>query len=131
MMDEIAPGEPLAYVIMDEIAFAELIDYLGGTRLNNDIMDGKSATAVLEMLVDQPEAALTMQQIMLTSLADQASKLSSTPELTPLMEQIPAHAYTSLPPAELATIAIPLLPITSAQLEFQLLPEDHHSHSTK
>lgn len=131
MMSDIAPGDLMAYVIMDKVAFAGLVDYLGGTRLNNDVMDGKSATAVLEMLVDQPEAALTMQQTMLASLADQASKLSSTPELTPLMGQIPDHAYTSLPPAELATIAIPLLPITPAQIDFQLLPEDHRTHTTE
>ena len=108
----LAPGSLLATIILDEEGFADLIDYVGGITINGESLDGRTVIGVLDMLYDQPEASLTMQARVIDAIVDSASHLGSTPELTPLIALIPEHASISKPAPELATLAIPFLPIT-------------------
>jgi hypothetical protein len=110
--EDMAPGSLLATIILDEEGFADLIDYVGGITINGEPLDGRTVIGVMDMLYDQPEASLTMQARVIGAIVDSASRLGSTPELTPLIALIPEHASISQPAPELATLAIPFLPIT-------------------
>ncbi len=110
--EDMAPGSLLASVILDKEGFADLIDYVGGVTINGEPLDGRTVIGVMDMLYDQPEASLTMQARVIGAIVDSASRLGNTPELTPLISLIPEHASISQPAPELATLAIPFLPIT-------------------
>lgn len=110
--EDLASGSLLATIILDEEGFANLIDYVGGITINGEPLDGRTVIGVLDMLYDQPEASLTMQARVIGAIVYSASRLGNTPELTPLISLIPEHASISQPAPELASLAIPFLPIS-------------------
>ncbi|MFA9489744.1 MAG: hypothetical protein ACERK1_00765 [Anaerolineales bacterium] len=110
--EDLAPGSLLATIILDEEGFANLIDYVGGITLNGEPLNGRTVIGVMDMLYDQPEASLTMQAKIIQAIIANASDLGSTPELTPLIALIPEDASISQSAPELASLAIPFLPIT-------------------
>lgn len=103
----------LASIVLDAEGFAEVIDYLGGITLDEEEMDGKTVLGAMDMLVDEPNASLTMQAEVIRALLENANLVGPTPELTPLTNLIPEHASVSQPPPELASLAIPYLPISA------------------
>jgi len=84
---------------------------VGGFSLDDQSYDGASAIGTLRLLADQPLIALKLQAQILRALSVKAPDLGKTPELTPLTLLLPEHAYTSPSPAQLATLASPLLPL--------------------
>ena len=102
-----------ATIVLDSEGFAKVIDFIGGVNLNGEHMDGASVLGVMSMLYDEPEASLTLQVETLRALLSGVQLVGSTPELTPLTSLIPDHASVSQPPGELASLAIPFLPIES------------------
>ncbi len=110
--DLLSPGSLIATVILDEEGFADLVDYVGGITFNEEPLDGSAVSGVMEMLFEQPEASLTMQARVIGAIIVSASELGTTPELTPLIALIPEHASISHPAPELASLAIPFLPIS-------------------
>jgi hypothetical protein len=111
-LDALVPDGVRAFVLLDEVGFAELIDFMGGIRLNNEQLDGMTALGVLQLLYEQPGASLAMQAKILEALSMNAPSLGMTPELTPIMELIPEHALTTLPAPQLTTLVVPLLPLS-------------------
>jgi hypothetical protein len=106
-----APSPIRGFVALDEHGFATLLDYFGGVNLDDQILDGSSVIGSLRLTYDNPQAALKLQARVLESLRNQVGLIGTTPELTPLTSLSPIHAYTSPSPPELATLAIPLLPL--------------------
>jgi hypothetical protein len=106
-----APSPIHGFVALDEHGFAVLLDYFGGVDLDDQLLDGSSLIGSLRLTYENPQAALKLQARVLESLRNQVGLIGTTPELTPLTSLSPIHAYTSPSPPELATLAIPLLPL--------------------
>jgi hypothetical protein len=106
-----APSPIRGFVALDEHGFAALLDYFGGVDLDNQLLTGSSVIGSLRLTYGNPLAALKLQARVLESLRNRVGQIGVTPELTPLTSLSPIHAYTSPSPPELATLAIPLLPL--------------------
>lgn len=118
------PLAPDAVLVMDAEAFASLIDFTGGINFDGSHLSGAEVNSLLERLGDQPDAQLKMQARVLRALAARSSDLGSTPDLTPLLAQIPEHAHTSLPAVTLISNLSPLLPLSEGDIHIQLLAQD-------
>jgi hypothetical protein len=106
-----APSPLRGYAVLDEHGFAVLLDYFGGINLDDQHLDGSSVIGSLRLTYGNPQAALKLQARILDGLRDRVDMIGTTPELTVLTSLSPVHAFTSPSPPELATIAIPLLPL--------------------
>ena len=102
---------PEAVVVADETAFIALIDELHGLDLNGATLEGDQVVAVLRTLYQNPAGLLTTQEQFLIALARRATEPASQVDLTRLSELIPEHAYTSVPPQDLFTLYMRLLPL--------------------
>jgi hypothetical protein len=106
-----APSPIHGFVALDEHGFAVLLDYFGGVNLDDQHLEGSSVIGSLRLTYENPQASLRLQTRILESLRNRVNQIGTTPELTPLTSLSPIHAYTSPSPPELATLAIPLLPL--------------------
>ncbi len=120
-MDYFSPHPIFGIAVLDEEGFSALIDYLGGFSLDDQMYDGASAVGTLRLLEDQPLVALKLQAQILRALSVKAPDLGKTPELTTLTLLLPENAYTSPSPAQLATLASPLLPLQADFIEISIL----------
>jgi hypothetical protein len=102
---------PDAVVVADEAAFTTLIDELHGLNLNGTEFDGNQVVAVLRSLYQNPAGLLTSQEQFLISLSQRATEPGGQVDLTRLTQLIPEHAYTSVPPQDLITLYLRLLPL--------------------
>ena len=119
-MGHFSPNPIFGITVLDEEGFSALIDYLGGFSLDDQRYDGASAIGTLRLLENQPLIALKLQAQILRALSVKAPDLGKTPELTPLTLLLPEHAYTSPSPAQLATLASPLLPLRADLIEITI-----------
>jgi hypothetical protein len=106
---------------LDEVGFAALIDYMGGVTLESGTLDGNQVIGVLELVEDQPRAALEVQGRLVRALRDKAPELGSTPDLSPLMALIPEHAFSSIPAINVVAMINPLLPIQSETVHIEIM----------
>ncbi len=119
------PMRPDVVVVLDPIAFADLIDFLGGVSLDgSETMTGMQAAGSIGRLADQSEKMLAKQASMLQDLIERTATLGSTPDITPLLEQIPEHAYSSLPAVSLVANLSAMLPINPERVHMQLLGQE-------
>ena len=102
---------PDAVVVADETAFIALIDELHGLDLNGAELEGDQVVAVLRTLYQNPAGLLTTQEQFLIALARRTTEPGSQVDLTRLTQLIPGHAYTSVPPQDLITLYLRLLPL--------------------
>jgi hypothetical protein len=130
-LSEISSQAPDITVVLDEYAFANLIDFMGGAWLDGSNFDGWSIISALQFVQDDPDMALALQASLLVSLSFQIEELGDSPEITPLMELVPSHVYTSIPPTPLVNLLIPLLPLNIDDVQIHLwTPETHPTNST-
>jgi hypothetical protein len=130
-LSEISSQVPDIILVMDEHAFANLIDFMGGAWLEGSNYDGWSIISALQFVQDDPDMALALQASLLVSLSFQIEQLGNSPEITPLMDLVPSHAYISIPPTTLVNLVIPLLPINADNVQIHLwTPESHLPDST-
>jgi hypothetical protein len=120
-MDPFSPHPIFGIAVLDEEGFSAVIDYLGGFSLDDQTYDGASAIGTLRLLESQPLVALKLQAQILRALSVKVPDLGETPELTPLTLLLPENAYTSPSPAQLATLASPLLPLQADLIEITIL----------
>ena len=102
---------PDGVVVVDETAFIALIDELHGLDLNGAKLEGDQVVAVQRTLYQNPAGLLDTQEQFLIALARRATEAASQVDLTRLTNQIPGHAYTSVPPQDLITLYLRLLPL--------------------
>ena len=107
----LAAFEEMPFVIADEIAFSALIDELEGLELNGAHLQGNQVTAVLRTLYSNPGGSLTTQEQFLIALGSKLASSAANVDLNRLLELIPAHAYTSVPPQDLLTTYLRLQPL--------------------
>lgn len=115
---------PLDYqvvIVLDRVAFAGLVDFLGGVAYQGAELDGQETVAALDLMVHGPEAALQAQQELIQALLTKAAGLDPTPELTPLTRYLPDHAYLSAPSAQVVALVTPLLPLDPARVHVTAL----------
>lgn len=107
----LAAFEEMPFVIADETAFSALIDELEGLELNGAHLQGNQVTAVLRTLYVNPGGSLTTQEQFLIALGGKVASNAANVDLNRLLELIPAHAYTSVPPQDLLTTYLRLQPL--------------------
>ncbi|HUS85245.1 MAG TPA: hypothetical protein VMX56_08860 [Anaerolineales bacterium] len=120
-MDTFSPNPIFGIAVLDEQGYSALIDHLGGFSLDDQNYDGASAIGSLRLVEDQPTVAIKLQGQILRALSVKVADLGETPELTPLTLLLPENAYTSPSPAQLATLASPLLPLRADLIEISIL----------
>ncbi len=111
--------EPEVVLILDEVGYASLIDYLDGITLTGNYMDGPTVISALRVFYDDPLTSLEAQAKVLRALAERVETLGPSPNLTPLFDLIPEHAYTSEPPSVVAVAFGLLLPLRSEAIRIQ------------
>jgi hypothetical protein len=79
--------------------------------LNGAHLQGNQVTAVLRTLYSNPRGSLTTQEQFLIALGTKAATDAAKVDLNRLLELIPAHAFTSLPPQDLLTTYLRLQPL--------------------
>jgi hypothetical protein len=107
----LAAFDEMPFVVADETAFSALIDELEGLELNGAHLQGNQVTAVLRTLYGNPEGSLTTQEQFLIALGSKAAASAANVDLNRLLELIPTHAFTSVPPQNLLTTYLRLQPL--------------------
>jgi hypothetical protein len=115
-----APDYPDVVMVLDEVAFARLVDFMGGAVLDDQSYDGQAVVTSLNLLRDDPQMQLSLQASLLISLSFQSAQLDENPEITSLTALMPDHAYASIPPTTLVNLLIPLLPLDPADIDIQV-----------
>ena len=110
-LEFLAAFEEMPFVIADETAFGALIDELEGLDLNGAHLQGNQVTAVLRTLYANPRGSLTTQEQFLIALGGKAASNAANVDLNRLLELIPTHAFTSIPPQDLLTTYLRLQPL--------------------
>jgi anionic cell wall polymer biosynthesis LytR-Cps2A-Psr (LCP) family protein len=106
-------------LVLDEVGFASLIDFLDGITLTGNYMDGPTVISALRVFYEDPLISLEAQGKVLRALANRVGTLGESPNLTPLFNLIPNHAYTSEPPSVIAVSFGLLLPLHSEAIQIQ------------
>ena len=107
----LAAFEDIPYVIADETAFSALIDELEGLDLNGAHLQGNQVVAVMRTLYGNPRGSLTSQEQFLIAIGGKAAADAANVDLNRLLELIPGHAFTSVPPQDLLTTYLRLQPL--------------------
>jgi hypothetical protein len=110
------PLQPDVTVLMDETAFAALIDYLGGVELNATTFSGVDVLGFLSLMVQEPEASLASQSRLIEAMIQRLPALGTLPDVSPLLGLVPDHAHLSLPVNQLLGMLSPLLPVDPAEI---------------
>ncbi|MGH2627748.1 MAG: hypothetical protein ACRDHY_13980 [Anaerolineales bacterium] len=116
-----APQEIQVIAALDDFGFASLIDYAGGINLNGVPLRGDQALAVLGLLENDPSAMLSTQARLLQALIVPAAGVSSSPDVSPLIALIPAHAFLSESFTYFAARLSALLPLDPSAVHVDLL----------
>ena len=120
----ILPLSPDLVVLLDDVAFAAVVNYLGGVDIEGAKFDGSSVLAFLSLSWDKPEVLLNNQALILEALVPHALASAPTPKLTELIELIPEHVYLSQDVSEAVALLTPLREIGSENIFFILIPNE-------
>jgi len=115
--------------VMDETAFAALVDYVGGLPLGKDlglpledqILNGDQVLALHTVFAGDPVGLINLQANILQGLLPQGAKLPANPDLDPLLDLVPEHARISIHEAQLAVLLSHVLPLHSDQVEINVV----------
>jgi hypothetical protein len=117
--------KPDAVIVADEIAFAELINFLGGIEFNGVHIQGNAVAAFLDVIAEDPAISIRTQQAVLISIIEKVYLLDEPFDTTPLLPLMPDHAYSSVSIQELiATFYMPLAPLEPGDI--QVYPIEPH-----
>ena len=121
---EIIQLRPNLTILLDDHAFAQTIDYLGGVEIRGKNLDGESVLTFLSLSWDRPGVLLVNQADIIQSLIPKALSLPETPELTELFTLIPDHMYLSMEINQAVAFVLPIREI-DADSVFLILPEEY------
>ncbi|MBN2555958.1 MAG: hypothetical protein JXA97_08475 [Anaerolineales bacterium] len=120
----LAPRNSDYHILLDEHGLEAVLDFLGGANLDGDTFSGSQIIRVLRLLIDDPAANLKLQAQIVESFASHAFELSSSLDITPLIDLVPEHAHVSHSVLELSSLAAGMLPIQPEAISIDLfLPE--------
>jgi hypothetical protein len=123
---KIIPLEPHLTIILDDNAFARVIDYLGGIEIRGKNLDGESVLTFLSLSWDQPEILIQGQADIIRAIIPKALGLPETPELTELLALVPDHASLSLEISKAVGLVLPLRKATPDSIFIILSTGDVH-----
>lgn len=115
-LSSVIPLAPDVTVLMDETAFAALVDYVGGAELNGTTFSGNEVLGFLSLVQGEADASLTSQSRLIEALVRRLPDLGSAPDTGPLEGLVPQHAHLSLPFNHLLGLVSPLLPVDPAEV---------------
>jgi hypothetical protein len=128
-LEKIIPLHADVIVLLDRIGFAALVDYLGGIDLNDVRLDGSQVMAVMDLVAADPEASLSAQARILEAMTARAPLIGPSPDITPLLDLIPQHAYLSCELAQAVALLSPLLPMQPESVHFDVFTSGHPAAS--
>ena len=110
-------------IVLDDIAFAAVVDYLGGADIRGNTLDGESTLTFLSLYWDQPKLLLQNQASVIQALIPKALDQPESPELTDLFSLVPTHVFLSM---DISTAVAKIYPLrdTNPDSVFLILPED-------
>ena len=73
-------------LVLDEIGYASLIDFMDGVTLAGNFMDGPTVISALRVFYEDPLISLDAQSKILRALAARVGTLGEAPNLTPLFD---------------------------------------------
>jgi hypothetical protein len=114
---------PLTYqttVVLDEQAFAGLVDFVGGVPINDATFSGQEVLGILSLTDGDPAGNLALQRRLLAALAERAGLLGRAPEVTSLVELMPTHLRPSITLNEMVGLVAPLLPLQATTTHIEL-----------
>lgn len=115
------PVQPDIVVVMDKTFFSSGVDYLGGVFIGDQRLDGNQVVSFLDLLKQDSLAQVTAQQRVLEALRVNLSIFNNIPDITPLLNLIPEHAYVSVPAAQLVVLVSPLLPLNPESVRVEII----------
>jgi len=120
---EALPLNPSLTIVLDDIAFAAIVDHLGGADIQGNALDGESVLTYLSLYWDQPNLLLENQATIVRALIPKALDQPESPELTDLFSLVPTHAFLSM---DISTTVAQIFPLreTSPDSVFLIMPED-------
>ncbi len=89
------------YIVLDEIAMIEMVDFLGGLEPGVSQQIGAVTIGDMPLPWVDPFAAYEAQNELLSALCEKAIQLSTTTEVGDLLSLIPKHVYSDLPVLEI------------------------------
>ena len=110
------PLQPDATVLMDETAFAALVDFVGGVELNGTTFGGNEVLGFLSLVIEEPEASLASQSRLIEAMVRRLPALGALPDVSPLQWLVPDHAHLTLPVNQLIGLLSPLLPVDPTEV---------------
>ena len=119
-LQEIVPLPPQVVIVMDDAAFAAIVDYLGGVELNGTSFSGNQVLGVLSLVGDDPQALLASQSHLLEALVQKLPALGETPDVSSIQALVPEHIHLSIPVSQLLGSVAPLLPVEPASIYVSL-----------
>jgi len=120
---ETLPLNPNLTIVLDDIAFAAIVDYLGGADIRGNALDGESVLTYLSLYWDQPKLLLEHQATVVRNLIPKALDQPESPELTDLFSLVPSHAILSM---DISTAVAKIYPLRDINPDsvFIIMPED-------
>jgi hypothetical protein len=120
---EILPLDPTLTIVLDDIAFAAIVDYLGGIAVQENALNGESVLTFLSLYWDQPKLLLENQATIVRAMIPKALELPESPELTDLFNLVPTHAFLSM---DISTTVAKIFPLrdTNPDSVFLIMPDD-------
>jgi hypothetical protein len=109
-----------ATIVMDRVGFAAAIDFVGGVTIDQASFDGNDVLGILSLTADDPAATLSLEKRLLTAMSEQAADVGPSPEITDLVNLIPAHLYVSEDVTDMVALVTPLLPIEPSTTHIEL-----------
>ncbi len=119
-LKEVVPLPPQVVVLMDDAAFAAIVDYLGGVELNGTSFGGTQVLGVLSLVGDDPQALLATQSHLLEALVKKLPVLGETPDVSSIQALVPEHIHLSIPVSQLLGLVAPLLPVEPSSVYVSL-----------
>ncbi len=110
------PLQPDATALMDETAFAALVDFVGGVELNGTTFGGNEVLGFLSLVMEEPEASLASQSRLIEAMVRHLPSLGALPDVSPLQWLVPDHAHLTLPVNQMIGLLSPLLPVDPTEV---------------
>ena len=84
------------YIIFDEVAAAEMINYFGGVSINGSHMDGSEIFKQSQELLQQPQLRIDRQIVIMSNLCNRIFSDSPAPDFAALQKKVTSHILSNL-----------------------------------
>jgi hypothetical protein len=109
-----------AIVLLDQQAYATVIDFAGGIELNGSRLTGQQVISVLSLVEDDPRSLLRTQEQLLQAMALRAPGPASSPDIAPLLSLLPDHASLSVSVSTFTNLLMPVLSLDPQDIHIDL-----------